>query len=232
VYTVKSVGSARARGCAGRRYPFLTLKERDVETGLDYFGARYYGSLQGRFTSVDPENAGASLSVPQSWNGYSYTGGNPLVFTDPDGREYLVCGPNGNDGKCTTVSDEKFWAERKAFEKDGNVYTGNRDFYKSGQIKNAEGGVVATYVQISIDDLAQRYIFAIRGAVDPIPKATAQFFGISLVAGVTGGAAVYALSSAPAVTTLGLGTTTSATAAPSAVGAVFSQATLRAFQRS
>jgi RHS repeat-associated protein len=37
----------------------FTGKERDTETGLDYFGARYYSSTQGRFTSVDPENAGA-----------------------------------------------------------------------------------------------------------------------------------------------------------------------------
>ena len=52
--------------------------------------------------------------------------------------------------------------------------------------------------------MSHRRLAAIAGAVDPIPMATAQFFGISLVAGVTGGAAVYALSSAPAVTTLGL----------------------------
>src|SRR6185437_11060628 len=32
----------------------FTEKERDVETGLDYFGARYYQSIQGCFTSVDP----------------------------------------------------------------------------------------------------------------------------------------------------------------------------------
>src|SRR5262249_14254610 len=31
----------------------FTGKERDSETGLDYFGARYYGSKSGRFTSVD-----------------------------------------------------------------------------------------------------------------------------------------------------------------------------------
>jgi RHS repeat-associated protein len=32
----------------------FTSKERDTESGLDYFGARYYGSVQGRFTSTDP----------------------------------------------------------------------------------------------------------------------------------------------------------------------------------
>ncbi len=33
----------------GSNYPFLTSKERDNETGLDYFLARYYSSGQGRF---------------------------------------------------------------------------------------------------------------------------------------------------------------------------------------
>jgi RHS repeat-associated protein len=65
----------------------FTQKERDVETGLDYFGARYYASVQGRFTSVDPENFQAiqNRSKPQSWNGYSYVNNNPLRSTDPTG---------------------------------------------------------------------------------------------------------------------------------------------------
>lgn len=32
----------------------FTGKERDSESGLDYFGAKYYGSALGRFTSPDP----------------------------------------------------------------------------------------------------------------------------------------------------------------------------------
>ena len=80
--------SARARGCAGANYSFLTLKERDVETGLDYFLARYYSSVQGRFTSVDPQNAEAvsDLTDPQGWNGYAYVKNSPCSNTDPDGR--------------------------------------------------------------------------------------------------------------------------------------------------
>src|SRR6201988_5379232 len=46
----------------------FTQKERDVETGLDYFEARYYSSIQGRFTSVDPLAASAQAGSPQSWN--------------------------------------------------------------------------------------------------------------------------------------------------------------------
>ena len=62
---------ARVGGCAGRNYTFLTSKERDNETGLDYFLARYYSSTQGRFTGVDPEQEGARNDDPQSWNGYA-----------------------------------------------------------------------------------------------------------------------------------------------------------------
>jgi RHS repeat-associated protein len=47
----------------------FTGKERDGETGLDYFGARYLSSAQGRFTSPDPMSAGAEVASPQSWNG-------------------------------------------------------------------------------------------------------------------------------------------------------------------
>ncbi len=162
-------------------YPFLTSKERDNETGLDYFLARYYSSTQGRFTSVDPEGAGARESDPQSWNGYAYAGGNPVLFTDPDGREYVVCDPDGKNR--TKVSDKEFYAERKAFEKTGNIYTGSRDFFESGQVQNADGGVVATYVQIGIDSEEGKAIFAIRGAIDPIPMATLQFFGLTAIAG-------------------------------------------------
>jgi RHS repeat-associated protein len=34
----------------------FTGKERDAETGLDYFGARYFSGVQGRWTSPDPVN--------------------------------------------------------------------------------------------------------------------------------------------------------------------------------
>src|SRR2546423_1839399 len=57
------------------------------ETGLDYFGARYYGSPQGRFTSPDPLLASAKRINPQTWNRYSYGNNNPLRFTDPDGQD-------------------------------------------------------------------------------------------------------------------------------------------------
>ena len=63
-------------------------KERDAETGLDYFGARYHRAQSGRFISVDPVlNLEAALIDPQRWNRYSYALNNPLRIVDPDGRE-------------------------------------------------------------------------------------------------------------------------------------------------
>jgi RHS repeat-associated protein len=69
----------------------FTGKERDNETGLDYFGARYFSGAQGRFTSPDPTLMSSQrISDPQQWNLYSYTRNNPLKYIDPDGHELKV----------------------------------------------------------------------------------------------------------------------------------------------
>src|SRR6185503_19372416 len=61
--------------------------ERDQETGFDYFGARYYASTAGRFTSVDPSHIGGDIFDPQRWNGFTYARNNPLRFIDPFGLD-------------------------------------------------------------------------------------------------------------------------------------------------
>ncbi|MEW5977571.1 MAG: RHS repeat-associated core domain-containing protein [Acidobacteriota bacterium] len=85
----------------GPRHKF-SAKERDSESNLDYFGARYFSGAQGRFTSPDEFNGGpfeftaragvnptfyADLTNPQSLNKYQYGSNNPLRYIDLDGHE-------------------------------------------------------------------------------------------------------------------------------------------------
>ena len=69
--------------CA-QNYKF-TGKERDAESGLDNFGARYFGSSMGRFTSADPLLSSGNPGTPQTWNRYAYALNNPLRIVDPTG---------------------------------------------------------------------------------------------------------------------------------------------------
>ncbi len=69
----------------------FTGKERDAETGLDYFGARYYGSKTARFTTIDPVYTWKeNLADPQRWNRYAYGRNNPFRYVDPDGKNPVV----------------------------------------------------------------------------------------------------------------------------------------------
>jgi len=74
----------------------FTAKERDPESNLDYFGARYYSGAQGRWTSADKPFADQQAADPQSWNLYGYVRNNPLGYVDPDGKSpTLVTGGVG-----------------------------------------------------------------------------------------------------------------------------------------
>ncbi len=72
--------------------PGFTGKDRDGETGLDYFGARYMSAAQGRFTSADAPFADQNPADPQSWNLYLYVRNNPIIFVDPTGQRIELTG--------------------------------------------------------------------------------------------------------------------------------------------
>ncbi|WP_263417852.1 RHS repeat-associated core domain-containing protein [Terriglobus albidus] len=78
---------------SANHYKF-TGKERDVESGLDYFGARYYSPTMGRWMSPDWSEwqdaiPFSKLDNPQSLNLYGYVWNNPLSRVDEDGHETL-----------------------------------------------------------------------------------------------------------------------------------------------
>jgi len=86
-YGTRTTGQGYAASAQqdGQRKQFDS-HERDGETGLDFMQARYYSSLQGRFTSADPINITAMRMLdPQQFNLYSYVRNNPLSYTDPTG---------------------------------------------------------------------------------------------------------------------------------------------------
>jgi RHS repeat-associated protein len=126
---------------SGNSYKF-TSKERDSESGLDNFGARYDSSSLGRFMSPDPYNAGAFLDGPQTWNAYSYVVNNPLNAIDPNGLDCVyTAGAEGNPnaGSLTVVHGDCI---NKGGKDDGGVFVDNAENHpvqRSDVVLNDEG---------------------------------------------------------------------------------------------
>ena len=86
----RTLGSGTKEGFTG--------KEQDTETGLEYFGARYYMVALGRWSSVDP-----MADADPEWSPYNYVLNNPLSSVDPTGLE---CKPIQGGIRCTDVKPE------------------------------------------------------------------------------------------------------------------------------
>ena len=82
-------------------------KERDAESGLDYFGARYFNSLRYRFITVDPIfNKAGCIAIPQLQNLYAYCRNNPITYMDPYGLEcYVFYDPYNFTGQALAERD-------------------------------------------------------------------------------------------------------------------------------
>lgn len=65
-----------------------TGQEKDLETGLNYYDARYYDSHIQRFTQ--PDTLLPNIYEPQQLNRYTYANNNPLKYTDPTGHWSVV----------------------------------------------------------------------------------------------------------------------------------------------
>jgi RHS repeat-associated protein len=114
----------------------FTGKERDTESGLDYFGARYYSSNMGRWMSPDWSAKTepvpyAKLDNPQTLNLYAYVQNNPLSSFDVDGHDNYTYDQAGNQ---TSHTDPHGWWWHQ-FHDDN--YTLNADNGKSYSLNAA-----------------------------------------------------------------------------------------------
>jgi len=106
-----------------------TGKERDTESGNDYFMARYYASSMGRFMSPDwaesPSNVPfAKFTNPQSLNLYAYVYNNPLSHRDSDGHhcdpDYMTTNANGD----TVVHAGACYPDLASWDLPGHAWVG------------------------------------------------------------------------------------------------------------
>jgi RHS repeat-associated protein len=95
--------SQRVGGTNGNGYDPPNVRQdytgyqKDNESGLEFAQARYYNTGHGRFTSVDPLTASATIRNPQTFNRYSYVLNSPYEFVDPLGLAHC------NTGRCVQV---------------------------------------------------------------------------------------------------------------------------------
>jgi RHS repeat-associated protein len=126
----RTLGSGTKEGFTG--------KERDAESGLDYFGARLYMPALGRWTGVDP----LAEKHPE-WSPYNYVLNNPLVLIDPDGQQV-----SAQQAMQIFADVGRRTAPVKAVVEGVAEAAGMRDFVE-GVDDLAQGNVVAGVVKVA-----------------------------------------------------------------------------------
>jgi len=137
----------------------FTGQERDAETGLDFFAARYFSGAQGRFKSADEPFIDQNPGDPQSWNLFSYGRNNPLRYIDPTGRACIVekDGTEHNDNSGGQPCSEAHESQ-KFTVRDNNLFieyagvtllVGNGDFRPVSE-RSMRGETVNLFLNLSV----------------------------------------------------------------------------------
>ena len=198
---------ARVQAGAGSNYPFLTQKERDIETGLDYFISRYYSSTQGRFTSTDPVFFQAAMTIdPQRFNLYAYTRNNPLRFIDPEGEAIELKGDDEARRRQLEAARLAVGKQAGAYlyedkGKDGKYYVGvytngadgkGKDFKDLNEVAGEFAAIIADQkvatietvpVGTAVDGDNGKIILAPNDKCKCVPSGTESAFAITLNGG-------------------------------------------------
>ena len=102
----------------------FSSKERDAETGLSYFGARYYSSELSVWLSVDP-----MADKYPSLSPYTYCANNPVKLVDPNGEEIgdffdengVFLGSDGKDDGNIYIISQEVWDRYAECDKNDNL---------------------------------------------------------------------------------------------------------------
>jgi RHS repeat-associated protein len=144
-------------GSGTNHYKF-TGKERDSETGLDEFPARYYGSSLGRWITADPlpwiqwqqgkeddqKKFAVFLLNPQNFNMYAYVLNNPLNHTDPTGMN--ACGTKDDSSCKVTVTFADRSKDKNGHYNDQFAGLKGNDSYNATATVSVNGKVVGTFL--------------------------------------------------------------------------------------
>jgi len=124
------------RQTSQKRYKYVG-KERDEETGLYYYGFRYYAAWLCRFVSVDPLAGKFPFYTP-----YQYTGNNPVTFTDLDGRETT---DNDTTGSSVNGQQNNYSQTTHTPITDANGTTTGLTTETNSAIKNEDGSYTLSH---------------------------------------------------------------------------------------
>ncbi len=132
----------------------FTGQERDEESGLDYYGARYLSASLGRFTSPDAPFADQFTIDPQSWNLYGYVRNNPLKYIDPTGERIQLLGESEEDRQAElkaiqeSLVNSQVAGRLKITENDGQFFVGIEgdiiEFQKAGDLESTLASLIAS----------------------------------------------------------------------------------------
>ena len=145
-------GQAVTGSCGDPSPLHFTGKQRDAESGLDNFGARYNSSSMGRFMSPDWSSTPAAVPFadpgnPQSFNLYSYVTNNPQNRTDPLGHNWFcTSGTASNCGHWTGTRGSAYT------NKQGNELTSNYTGLLAAEATGTDKKTGATLYKLTLYD--------------------------------------------------------------------------------